>query len=105
LSNLVSHNLEAKLLDIGYSTFTLLNEIRKLGQNNWRIIGMDIVNEISSRELSVILMDEKKMGFRDETFEQALCLFTLEHIGLDNLGLYNLGCDDSDYGVRWDNLQ
>jgi SAM-dependent methyltransferase len=97
LSNLVSHNAEASLLDVGCSTFILSNEIRKLGLNIWRIIGIDIVNEIISGDFPLILMDARKMGFNDETFDQVLCLFTLEHIGLGNLGY-----DDSDYGARGD---
>jgi SAM-dependent methyltransferase len=98
LSNLVSHNSEANLLDVGCSTFTLSN-IRKLGLDNWRIIGIDIVNEISSRDFPLMLIDARKMGFKNEIFDQVLCLFTLEHIGLCNLGY-----DDSDYGARGDIL-
>jgi SAM-dependent methyltransferase len=97
LSNLVSHNSEANLLDVGCSTFTLSNEIRKLGLDNWRIIGIDIANGNSSRDFPLMLMDARKMGFKDEIFDQVLCLFTLEHIGLGDLGY-----GDSDYDIRGD---
>ena len=103
LGNLISHNMEASILDVGCSTFTLSSEIRKFSRKRWQIIGIDIANEVSSRDFPLILMDARKMGFRNETFDQVICLSTMEHIGLDKLG-YETKTFDSDYGVSGDIL-
>lgn len=103
LGNLISHNMEASILDVGCSTSTLSSEIRKFSRKRWQILGIDIANEVSSRDFPLILMDARKMGFRNETFDQVMCLSTMEHIGLDKLG-YETKTFDSNYGVSGDIL-
>ena len=86
LRNLVSRNMEAKILDVGCSTSAFSSTIAKFSRNRWRIIGIDIVNEIGSHGFPLIQMDARKIGFKDQTFDQVMCLSAMEHIGLGHEG-------------------
>ena len=103
LRNLVSRNTEAKILDVGCSTSALSSMITKFSRNRWRIISIDIANEIGNHGLPSIQMDARRIGFKDKTFDQVMCLSAMEHIGLDHEGAekQNKG---HNYGINGDAL-
>jgi SAM-dependent methyltransferase len=86
LRNLVSRNTEAKILDVGCSTSALSSMITKFSRNRWRIISIDIANEIGNHGFPLIQMDARRIGFKDKTFDQVMCLSAMEHIGIDDEG-------------------
>lgn len=87
LRNLISRDMEAKILDVGCSTSAFSSKISKFSRNRCEIIGIDIVNEIGSLGFPLILMDAMNIGFKNKTFDQVMCLSTMEHIGLDYEGV------------------
>jgi len=84
LRNLISRDIEAKILDVGCSTSAFPSKISKFSRNKCEIIGIDIGNEIGSHGFPLILMDAMNIGFKNKTFDQVMCLSTMEHIGLDH---------------------
>ena len=86
LRNLISRNIKSKILDVGCSTSVIYNTISKFGRNRCEIIGIDIANEIGNHGFPLIQMDARRIGFKDKTFDQVMCLRAMEHIGLDHEG-------------------
>jgi SAM-dependent methyltransferase len=88
LRNLVSRNTEeeAKILDVGCSTSALSSMITKFSGNRWLIISIDIANEIGNHGFPLIQMDARRIGFKDKTFDQVMCLSSMEHIGIADEG-------------------
>jgi len=103
-SNLMStRRKHAKILDIGCGDYSLTNAISEFGKNYaWQISGIDIA--LSQEQNSVIFtslarMDARIMGFRDEVFDQIICISTLEHIGIP-LHAYNINKSDELGDIR-----
>jgi SAM-dependent methyltransferase len=66
------------ILDIGSGDSHLVKAIRDFGKKQgWQACGIDI----SNRSCDAI-MDARHMGFRNRIFDFAICVSTLEHIGL-----------------------
>ena len=86
LRNLVSRDMEAKILDVGCSTSAFSSMIAKFSRNRCEIIGIDIANEIGNHGFPLIQMDARRVGFKDKTFDQVMFLSAMEHIGLDHEG-------------------
>jgi SAM-dependent methyltransferase len=77
--NLVSaKKSSAMILDIGSGDSYLVKAIREFGkEQGWQAYGIDV----SNRGCDAI-MDARHMGFRNSIFDFAICVSTLEHIGL-----------------------
>jgi len=103
LRNLISRDIKAKILDVGCSTSAFPSKISKFSRNKCEIIGIDIVNEIGSHGSPLILMDAMNIGFKNKTFDQVMCLSTMEHIGLDHEGV-NAKQKDPSCGITGDAL-
>jgi SAM-dependent methyltransferase len=103
LRNLISRDLKAKILDVGCSTSAFSSRISKFSRNRCEIVGIDIVNEIGSLGFPLILMDAMNIGFKNKTFDQVMCLSTMEHIGLDHEGV-NAKHKDPNCGINEDAL-
>ena len=86
LRNLISRNIKAKILDVGCSTSVISNTISKFGRNRCEIISIDIANEIGNHGFPLIQMDARRIGFKDKTFDQVMCLSAMEHIGIADEG-------------------
>ena len=86
LRNLASRNTDAKILDVGCSTSALSSMITKFSRNRWRIISIDIANEIGNHGFPLLQMDARRIGFKDKTFDQVMCLSAMEHIGIEDEG-------------------
>lgn len=87
LRNLISLGIsrhKAKILDVGCSTLAFSSKISNLSRNTCEIIGIDIVNEVGSQGFPLIMMDAMNIGFRSKTFDQVICLSSMEHIGFDH---------------------
>jgi SAM-dependent methyltransferase len=81
--NLVSPRIYARILDIGIGESHLTKTISKFGKKKWHVIGIDIAKSIEKLDfLSLLRMDARVMGFRDEVFDQIICISTIEHIGI-----------------------
>jgi SAM-dependent methyltransferase len=80
--NLVSPHIDAKILDIGAGESDLTKTISEFGYKKWRVIGIDIAKLTQKLDLlSLARMDARVIGFRDEVFDQIICISTIEHIG------------------------
>jgi SAM-dependent methyltransferase len=84
LRNLISLDIKAKILDLGCSTSAFSSKISNFSRNGCEIIGIDIINEVCILGFPLMLMDAMNIGFKDETFDQVICLSAMEHIGLDH---------------------
>jgi SAM-dependent methyltransferase len=84
LRNLIPLGVKAKILDVGCSTLAFSSKISNLSRNRCEITGIDIVNEVGSQGFPLILMDAMSIGFKDNTFDQVICLSSMEHIGFDH---------------------
>jgi SAM-dependent methyltransferase len=84
LRNLLSLDIKAKILDVGCSSSAFSSMISKFSRNRCEIIGIDLINEVDSLGFPLTIMDAMNIGFKDRSFDQVICLSTMEHIGLDN---------------------
>lgn len=92
--NLVSTCVEARILDVGSGKSDLTATISKFGKKKWQVIGIDIATVSEKFDfLSLIRMDARLLGFRDEIFDQIICLSTIEHIGIP---FHNYNIKESD---------
>jgi SAM-dependent methyltransferase len=92
--NLVSPNIEAKILDIGFADSNLTKTIGKFGYMSWNVFGIDIRKvEEKSTCISLAAMDARRLGFRDRVFDQIICISTIEHIGVPSRA-YNISKSD-----------
>ena len=75
--NLVSKQRNARILDVGANP-ELAKKLKEFSGGNWNVFGIDLseVDGLSAR------MDARHLGFQDETFDQILCISTIEHVGL-----------------------
>lgn len=92
--NLISPDTKASILDIGSANSPLTKAISKFGNKKWQVIGIDIVT-VSEKfdSLSLTRMDARLLGFRDEVFDQIICISTIEHIGIPS-DYYNVRQSD-----------
>lgn len=81
LKNLISRYRISKILDVGCSTSAFARKVSKLSRNRCEITGIDIVNEVGGLGFPLILMDAMNIGFKSRTFDQVICLSTMEHVG------------------------
>jgi ubiquinone/menaquinone biosynthesis C-methylase UbiE len=75
--NLVSPKKQAAILDIGSGSSLLAKAIGELGKGKWQVFRIDIAESNCDAR-----MDARMTGFRKEVFSQAICISTLEHIGI-----------------------
>ena len=75
--NLVSKQCSARLLDVGANP-EFAKKLKEFSGGTWNVFGIDLseVDGLSAR------MDARHLGFQDETFDQILCISTIEHVGL-----------------------
>jgi SAM-dependent methyltransferase len=92
--NLLSPDIEAIILDIGFADSNLTKTIGKFGYMRWNVFGVDIhrVQE-KSPFISLATMDARRLGFRDRVFNQVICVSTIEHIGVTSEA-YNISKND-----------
>jgi ubiquinone/menaquinone biosynthesis C-methylase UbiE len=82
--NLISTTTKARILDVGSAEPRMAVSIGKHDISNSDIACIDI-NQIApeNTEFSAFLrMDSRNLGFRDELFDQIICISTIEHIGI-----------------------
>jgi SAM-dependent methyltransferase len=92
--NLVSPDIEAKILDIGFADSHLTKTIGKFGHMRWNVFGVDIHRVQEKFPLiSLATMDARRLGFRDQVFNQVICISTIEHIGVPSEA-YNISKND-----------
>ena len=81
--NLVSPHIDATILDIGSGESDLTETISKFGNKKWQVVGIDIALLAKKLDfVSLARMDARLMGFREEVFDQIICISTIEHIGI-----------------------
>jgi len=89
--NLRSDKSIIRILDVGSGEFLVEKAIKILGHNkDWEVFGIDVGGgfpEKSKRERGrpnflFMRMDARLMGFRDEIFDEIICIGTIEHIGM-----------------------
>jgi len=91
--NLLPSRSNMKILDVGSERSSLTKALSKCGNNKkWEVFGIDIAEglpHVSKEEkeesrLSLMRMDARFMGFRDEVFDKIICISTVEHIGIQS---------------------
>jgi SAM-dependent methyltransferase len=87
--NLVSPKKQADILEIGSAGSRLAEAITEFGKGKWQVFRIDIADSGCDAR-----MDARMTGFRNEAFDQVICISTIEHIGIGNNG----GRDDDDEG-------
>jgi ubiquinone/menaquinone biosynthesis C-methylase UbiE len=89
--NLRSHKRSMRILDVGSGESLVAEAIKKLGRNkDWEVCGIDVEEKLpenSKREegrsnYPFMRMDARLMGFRDEIFDEIICIGTIEHVGV-----------------------
>jgi SAM-dependent methyltransferase len=68
----------AKVLDVGCCYSSILDELGRLGFENW---GLDMINCCAGFG-RFVHGDARAMTFQDNEFDVATCMSTIEHIGL-----------------------
>jgi SAM-dependent methyltransferase len=91
--NLMSPKKQAAILDIGSGDCLLAKAISQFGKGKWQVFGIDIAESTCD-----LRMDARMTGFRNEVFNQVICISTVEHIGIgiDWSGYDDDGDDDDD---------
>src|SRR6266511_514581 len=79
--NLVSSKKDAYILEIGSAGSRLAEAIKEFGKGKWQVFRIDTAESSCD-----VRMDARMAGFRDEMFDQVICISTIEHIGIDNNG-------------------
>lgn len=98
--NLISTGIEARILDIGSADSHLTKTISEFGNKKWQVIGVDIATVSEKFDfISLTRMDARLLGFRDEVFDQIICISTIEHIGIPS-DHYNIRESDELGDVR-----
>ena len=77
--NLLSPRKQIDVLDIGSAGSRLGEAISDFTKRKWNMFGIDIAESGCD-----IRMDARMTGFRSETFDQVICIGTIEHIGIGN---------------------
>ena len=67
----------ANILDVGSRGSGLAKMIEKFGGDRWRVVGIDLASDGCDARV-----DARYSAFRDEAFDQVVCISTMEHIGL-----------------------
>jgi SAM-dependent methyltransferase len=79
--NLVSPKKQASILEIGSAGSRLAEAINEFGKGKWQTFRIDIAESGCDAR-----MDARMTGFRNEAFDQVICISTIEHIGIGNNG-------------------
>ena len=82
--NLISRRTSARILDIGCGEAGLTKTISKFGNKKWQVIGIDIA-KLTRKKLdiqTIAMIDARTLAFRNEVFDQIICISTIEHIGI-----------------------
>jgi Caenorhabditis protein of unknown function, DUF268 len=79
--NLLSPKKQADILEIGSAGCRLAEAINEFGKGKWQTFKIDIAE--SGCDLR---MDARMTGFRNEVFDQVICISTIEHIGIGKNG-------------------
>jgi ubiquinone/menaquinone biosynthesis C-methylase UbiE len=75
--NLVYPKKQMNILEIGSGSSRLAAAISDYSRGEWNVFGIDIAEAVSD-----IRMDARMMGFQSETFDQVICVSTIEHVGI-----------------------
>lgn len=75
--NLMSPKKQAAILDIGSGSSVLAKAISEFGKGKWQVFRIDIAESHCD-----LRMDARMTGFRNEVFDQVICISTIEHIGI-----------------------
>jgi SAM-dependent methyltransferase len=87
--NLVSPKKQADILEIGSAGSRLAEAINEFGKGKWQVFRIDIAESGCDAR-----MDARMTGFRNDAFDQVICVSTIEHIGIGSNG----DDDDDDDG-------
>jgi SAM-dependent methyltransferase len=79
--NLVSPKKQANILEIGSVGSRLAEAINEFGKGKWQTFRIDIAESGCDAR-----MDARMTGFRNEAFDQVICISTIEHIGIGTNG-------------------
>ena len=89
--NLLPSRINMRILDVGSERSAVTNALSKFGNNKkWEVFGIDIVEGLAKlfeegkekSPITLLRMDARLMGFRDEVFDKIICISTVEHIGI-----------------------
>lgn len=85
--NLVSPGRKAAILDIGSAGSGLARAIERFGGSKWQVLGIDLAEREGEEEEGGergcdARMDARSTGLRSGSFDQVVCISTVEHIGL-----------------------
>jgi SAM-dependent methyltransferase len=90
--NLMYPKKQAAILDIGSGSSILAKAISEFGKGKWQVFRIDIAESNCD-----IRMDARMTGFRNEVFNQVICISTIEHISRE---IDSGGYDDDDGDVK-----
>jgi SAM-dependent methyltransferase len=94
--NLMSPKKQAAILDIGSGDYLLAKAISQFGKGKWQVFGIDIAESHCD-----LRMDARMTGFRNEVFNQVICISTIEHIGIGtDWSSYDDDGDDDDGDIK-----
>jgi ubiquinone/menaquinone biosynthesis C-methylase UbiE len=79
--NLLSPKKQADILEIGSAGSRLAEAVNEFGRRKLQTFRIDIAQFGCD-----IRMDARMIGFRDEAFDQVICISTIEHVGIGNNG-------------------
>jgi SAM-dependent methyltransferase len=79
--NLVSPKKQADILEIGSAGSRLAEAINEFGKGKWQTFRIDIAESGCD-----VRMDARMTGFRNEVFDQVICISTIEHVGIGKNG-------------------
>jgi SAM-dependent methyltransferase len=84
------YHLDEHVLDVGYAFAepAYLLGLLELGAD--RLVGVDLAEPFALKGMETVRADIRSLPFKNESFDLAFCVSTLEHVGKDNSG----------YGVR-----
>ena len=90
-NNIPSPKTQATILDVGTGESEIIKKLHEYGGIKWRTYCIDISDDTKEKSLSKYFsrMDGRVMAFHQGTFDLAICISTIEHIGIPSK-LYNI---------------
>ena len=73
---IIPRGQNANILDVGSRGSGLAKIIEKFGGDRWLVVGIDLAQDGCD-----VRMDARNSAFRDGSFDQVICISTIEHVG------------------------
>lgn len=78
--NLSTSRPDQSILDIGTGNSNMVESLKTHSNNEWRIVGIDLVKSTSTNYSNFFIMDGRCMGLASNIFDIVICISTIEHI-------------------------